>query len=185
MKRLARARLFLLVALLVSLMTPVVAVAAPSSSPATSAPTTPAPTVTTTIANLMDAGQRFDGQEVTIEGEVVGDILAADGDHKWLMLQNDGATISVLVDEDEVSKIARLGRYNQVGTRIEVSGVFRVDCPDHDGLTDLHATRVVVLDEGHEIESAFDLRKLEFGGVLIVVGLCLLVLHWRLRERTR
>jgi hypothetical protein len=133
----------------------------------------------------MDAGQRFDGQEVTIEGEVVGDILAADGGHKWLMLQNGGATISVLVDEDEVFKITHLGRYNQVGTRIEVSGVFYVDCPEHDGLTDVHATRVVVLDEGFEIESSFDVRQLEFGGVLVVVGLCLLLLHWRLRERTR
>jgi hypothetical protein len=31
----------------------------------------------------------------------------------------------------------------------------------------------------------FDVRKFEIGALLVVVGLCLLVLHWRLRERTR
>jgi hypothetical protein len=28
-------------------------------------------------------------------------------------------------------------------------------------------------------------RELEIGGLLVLIGLCLLVLHWRLRERTR
>jgi hypothetical protein len=139
----------------------------------------------TTIVGLTNAGQQLDGQNVTFQGEVVGDILNAERGYRWLMLQDGGATISVLVAEQEVAKVTHLGRYGQVGTRLEITGTFRVDCPDHDGLTDVHANRVVVIDEGYETESGFVVRELEIGGLLVLVGLCLLVLHWRLRERTR
>jgi hypothetical protein len=161
--------LLVLVTLFTVLMTPAVASAEPN----------------TTIVGLTNAGQQLDGQEVTIQGEVVGDILFADGDHKWLMLQDGGASISVLVDEQEVSKVTHLGRYDQVGTRLEVTGEFQVDCADHDGLTDVHAARIIVIDEGIEVESHFDAREFQIGALLIIVGLCLTILHWRLRERTR
>ncbi|MDR0349926.1 MAG: hypothetical protein LBH64_00030 [Coriobacteriales bacterium] len=139
----------------------------------------------TTIVGLTNAGQQLEGQSVTFQGEVVGDILNAEEGYKWLMLQDGGASISVLVAEHEISKVTRLGRYGQIGTRLEVSGRFRTDCPDHDGLTDVHATKLVVIDEGSVSESRFVARELEVGALLIIVGLCLLVVHWRLRERTR
>jgi hypothetical protein len=139
----------------------------------------------TTIVGLTNAGQQLDGQDVTFQGEVVGDILNAEKGYKWLMLQDGGATISVLVAEHEVAKVTHLGRYGQVGTKLEISGEFQVDCSDHDGLTDVHANRVTVIDEGSKLESGFVARELQIGGLLVIVGLCLLVLHWRLRERTR
>jgi hypothetical protein len=139
----------------------------------------------TTIVGLVNAGQQLDGQEVAIQGEAVGDILAAEKGFRWLMLQDGGATISVLVSEADAAKVTRLGRYGQVGTRLEVTGTFHVDCADHDGLTDVHASAVKIIDEGVDVASRLDARKLEIGALLIVVGLCLLALHWRLRERTR
>jgi hypothetical protein len=139
----------------------------------------------TTIVGLTNASQQIDGQEVTIQGEVVGDILSAERGYKWLMLQDGGATISVLVAEHEVAKVTHLGRYGQVGTRLEVTGELQTDCADHDGLTDVHATKVVVIDEGSEVEHHPDPRTFQIGALLIIVGGCLLVLHWRLRERTR
>lgn len=146
---------------------------------------TPALAEATTIANLMRAGQYLDGREVIIRGEVVGDILSAGREHKWLLLQDDGVTISVLIANDEASKITHLGRYGQIGTQIEVTGIFHTDCGEHDGLTDLHASRVIVLEEGSEFESPFSMQKLQAGAVLIFVGLVLFILHWRLKERTR
>lgn len=160
------------VALFVALAAPSVALAEPN----------------TTIVGLVNATSQLDRQTVTVRGEVVGDALAAEGGHKWLMLQDGGAAISVLVDEDELDKVSYFGRYGQVGTTLEVSGEFQVDCAEHDGLTDLHAATVTVIDEGSKSAHAtetFDVRKLEVGVLLFIVGLCLVVLHWRLRERTR
>jgi hypothetical protein len=164
----ARAALVLLV-LLLTLMSPSVASAKPD----------------TTIVGLTNAGRQLDGQQVIIQGEVVGDILIAENGYRWLMLQDGGASISVHIAESELAKITHLGRYNQVGTRLEVLGEFHLDCAEHDGLTDVHAITVSVVSEGFEVASDFDVRKLQVGGLLVFISLCLLVLHWRLRERTR
>jgi hypothetical protein len=149
------------------------------------APTVASAEPNTTIVGLTNAGQQLDGQEVTIQGEAVGDILIADRNRRWLMLQDGGATISVLVSAEDAAKVTRLGRYGQVGTRLEVTGEFQAGCAEHDGLTDVHAVRVLVVDGGSVAEGHFNVRKLEGGALLAIVGLCLLVLHWRLRERTR
>jgi hypothetical protein len=157
------------VALLLPLLPPSIAQAEPNS----------------TIVGLTNAGQQLNGQEVVIQGEVVGDILVAEQGFRWLALQDGGATISVLVREEDAEKVVHLGRYDQVGTRLEVIGEFHVDCAEHDGLTDVHATEVLVIDEGSASDDSFDVRRLEIGALLLVVGACLLVIHWRLRERTR
>jgi hypothetical protein len=139
----------------------------------------------TTILGLSNAGSQLDGQKVTFEGEVVGDKISADSGHTWLTVEDGGASISVYVTDEEAERVTHLGRYDQRGTRLEITGMFELDCPDHDGLTDVHATRVVVLDAGETRSSVFDLTELKIGGGLVVFGCCLLLLHWRLRERTR
>ena len=139
----------------------------------------------TTILELSNTTEHGYKQNVTITGEVVGDILNAEPGYKWLLLQDGGATISVLVSDSDAEKVTHLGRYGQVGTQLEVSGEFKVDCEEHDGLTDIHATSVTVLNEGYYVVSFFDSNKLKLGAVLILVGVGLVFLHWRLRERTR
>jgi hypothetical protein len=139
----------------------------------------------TTIVGLTNAGQQIDGQTVTFEGEAIGDILNAGGETKWLLLQDGNASISVLISASDVERITYLGRYDQTGALIEVQGRFTENCDDHDGLTDVHATKITILDEGSMRETAFDIRELQIGALLIIIGACLYVLHWRLRERTR
>jgi hypothetical protein len=139
----------------------------------------------TTVTGLTNAGQQIDGQDVSFEGEVVGDILNAEPGFKWLLVRDGNDSLSVLIAADDAEKITHLGRYNETGTRIEVRGIFEIDCAEHDGQTDVHATKITVLDEGSLRESDFSARELEVGALLIVIGACLYVLHWRLRERTR
>jgi len=148
-------------------------------------PTTALAKPDTTILRLSNAGSLLDGQKVIFVGEAVGDKISADSGHTWLTLEDEGASISVYVTDEEAERVTHLGRYSERGTRLEITGVFEVDCPQHDGLTDVHATRVVVLDEGETLRSDFDYTELKIGGGLVVFGGCLLLLHWRLRERTR
>jgi uncharacterized protein YdeI (BOF family) len=173
----------MLAALLLLLLTapPSAAFAQPNANARMSSSTN----ASATIAQITDAGQLHDGSYVTFTGEVVGDILMADAGHRWLLLQDGEATISVYVDETDAAKVTHLGRYGQVGTRLEISGIFEVDCAQHDGLIDMHAAAVKVIDEGHDVSSSFNVRALQVGGLLVVVGIGLLLLQWRLRERTR
>jgi hypothetical protein len=139
----------------------------------------------TTIAGLTNAGQQLEGQTVIFDGEVVGDIINAENGFKWLLVQDGQASISVLVSSSDAERITHLGRYNQTGTLIEVQGRFETDCAEHDGLTDVHATKISIISAGETHEGAFNPRELQIGALLIIIGACLYILHWRLRERTR
>ena len=139
----------------------------------------------TTIRELNETTQR-QSKQVTVKGEAVGDILNAQQQgYKWLLLLDDESSISVFLTDEDAQKITWLGRYDQKGTILEISGEFHVDCDDHDGLTDIHATSVKVIEEGYKLESHFDGYKIGIGALLIVAGAALSILHWRLRERTR
>jgi hypothetical protein len=163
---------------------------ATSATPASSDPPPAArpaslPEPTSTITELVNAGASFDGQEVIFTGEAIGDIINAGEGYRWLTLEDDGASISVYVSAEDAASVSHLGRHNQLGTTLLVRGIFELDCEKHDGLVDVHASEVIVLDPGADIQSTFNLRELQVGGLLIVIAAGLFVVHWRLRERSR
>jgi hypothetical protein len=139
----------------------------------------------TTIDGLANAGPQLDGQEVSFVGEVIGDIINAEKGHCWLTLVDNNSTISVFVSAKDAALVSHLGRYGQRGTTLLVQGVFEQDCAEHDGLTDVHASAVFVVDPGAYLTTDFNVRELQFGGLLILVALCLGMLYWYLRERSR
>jgi len=147
------------------------------------APVFASPTIT--VTGLSNAGTVLDGQEVDFTGEAVGDIINADSGHKWLTIHDSGSSISVYVSDADAQKVTALGRYGQTGTTLEIVGVFHLACDQHDGLSDVHAASVTVINAGAPLEQHPNLRLLIFGGVLIIVGILLFILHNRLQERVR
>ena len=139
----------------------------------------------TSIAALSGAGTLMDGQKVDFRGEAVGDIINGEKGYKWLTLYDGGASISVYVSDEDALKVSSLGRYGQKGTRLEIQGVFNLACDTHEGLSDVHASSVKVLEAGGKQQSLLNMRQLQIGLLLVGIGVLLLLLHWRLRERTR
>lgn len=139
----------------------------------------------TSIAALSSAGTLMDGQKVDFTGEAVGDIVNGEKGYKWLTLYDGGSSVSVYVSDEDALKVSNLGRYGQKGTSLEISGVFNLACDIHEGLSDVHASRVKVLEAGESQPSQLNVRQLQIGLLLVGIGALLLLLHWRLRERTR
>jgi hypothetical protein len=155
------------------------------NSPTQAAGAVTSGTTTTTIASLSSAGTLLDGQKVDFVGEVVGDVIDGGSDNKWLTLYDAGASISVFVSDSDAQQVTNLGRYGRQGTKLEIRGVYRLACEEHQGLSDVHALTVKVFDEGGPVPSSLNIRQLQVGLLLVGIGLLLLLLHWRLRERTR
>jgi hypothetical protein len=147
--------------------------------------TIPLPTTETTVSELVNAGQEYDGDFVVFQGEAIGDIIDADEGMCWLAVEDEGDSISVYCSRVEAERITWLGRYGQVGDIVKVSGFFDVSCEQHQGLSDVHSTQITVLEVGHATPEPYDLRAFEVGGVLVVLGILLLLLYWYLRERER
>ena len=58
-------------------------------------------------------------------------------------------------------------------------------CTEHEGLTDLHADIVTVVDKGKHHEDEFDVNAFVPGAIATALGLALMGVFYYLRERQR
>lgn len=144
----------------------------------------------TAIADLDKADSYMDGQTVQITGEVVGDRINAgtDGAHSWLMIEAiDGsyAELAVYVPNAAADLVDTYGAYGRQGTVMQLRGTFNLSCPDHEGLSDLHAEHYAVVSKGSSAPDTLNVAKFVPGAVLLLIGGGLLLVFYRLRERQR
>lgn len=145
----------------------------------------------TSIGDLSAADAYFDGQTVQVTGEAIGDNLIADaeGKYRWITLiaQDTGtnATITVYMSADEASLVDTFGKYGATGTMLKVRGTYHLTCSDHEGLSDIHAEAVTVVQKGKVSPDEFDIMEFVPGAVVVVVGLGLLLAYYHIRERRR
>lgn len=142
----------------------------------------------TSITDLSTADTYYDKQTVQVTGEVVGDrITAGDGRHCWLQLASpsDSSTVSVYLTNESADKVDTYGAYGRKGTTLQVRGTFNLACPDHDGVSDLHAQVVTVTEKGKATPDEFDINAFFPGMVTVMIGLAMMVVFYLLRERQR
>lgn len=145
----------------------------------------------TSIAELSSADSFHDDQVVQVLGEAVGDVINAEGDpdHCWVTLQeleNSGNTvISVFMRHDQANSIDQFGRYGVKGSTVQVRGVYHLDCPEHQGLSDIHADEVAIIEQG-SVEPEPINTALALAGVLFfVASLALFALYQRKRNEAK
>lgn len=144
----------------------------------------------TLIADLATADSYLNNQTVQVVGEAVGDRITAEFDsaYCWVALQSLDAPysqISVYMTRTQADPIDVFGVYGARGTTLQVRGTFHLACPDHQGLTDLHADSVTVVQKGEVIEQRLNVARFIPGIVLTAVGLLLIYAFKRVRERRR
>lgn len=147
----------------------------------------------TSIAALGNADAYYDNQTVQVVGEVIGDAINADwdGSHKWVTLfEKDGktgqtATVSVFMTSETAARIDTFGAYGKTGTTLQVRGTFHLVCPEHEGLSDLHASHVSIVRKGTVKPDELDPKAFVPGAVCLAVGLLVMFAYYRLRERQR
>ena len=150
---------------------------------------------TVSIEDLINNMAEYDGQEVVIEGEAIGDVMRR-GSHAWITVNDDAYSersieegagfagysnigIGVWLEAGEAEPIRHLGSYKTRGDMVKVYGTFHRACAEHGEGTDIHATRLMVVESGHEIRHPFDWSKLLL--VLILSMACAAL--WLLRLR--
>jgi len=149
-------------------------------------------------AELLNEWERYDGREVIFRGEAIGDIMRR-GDYAWITVNDDSYSrearleagqlrggnsgMGVWLPVEEADKIETLGRYGTIGDLVEVRGVFNANCREHGGDFDIHASSLVVIEPGRELDSSPD-TALYLAAVFAFVFL-LLTLIPVLRRRAR
>lgn len=144
----------------------------------------------TAISDLQDADSYLNDQTVQVTGEVVGDRIRAEFDsgYCWIVLQGSDkghSEIPVFMSLDATAVIDTYGAYGRKGTTLQVRGTFHLICPEHEGLTDLHADAVTFVEKGSVSEQPFDIGDFMPGLVLVAIGFIMLFVFHQMREGQR
>lgn len=145
------------------------------------------------IADLAGADSYYDGQRVQITGEAVGEAIVplrslgreSSMVRVTLYEASSGASITVCMTASDAAKIKTYGAYGKTGSILRVDGVFNLTCHEHEGESDIHAETVTVVSQGSVSPDEFDVKAFIPGLAALAVGLVLIVVFWRLKERSR
>ena len=138
---------------------------------------------TVPITRLVNDKNRYDGQEITIEGEVVGDIMER-STGVWLNVDDGTECIGVWVPTGIMPTMEHVGGYTTQGDIIKVEGIFYRACRAHGGETDIHASGVTRVHPGYPLAHPLSSEKIRWTLALLFCAVAVIVVHWW-RRRSR
>lgn len=126
------------------------------------------------INDLIESGKELDKSNITISGEAIGEALGR-GDYTWLNINDTTNAIGVYMSTDDANKVKTYGGFNEKGDIIEVKGIFNRACKEHGGDMDIHASKVIIKEEGKQIVNNIDFNKIFLllisSAILLVVAM--------------
>ena len=143
------------------------------------------------IVDLAAADSYYDNQIVQVLGEVVGDRIfeTADLTHCWITL--DAPTteldevIAVYMTAESAQMIDTYGKYKTRGTMLQVRGVYHLACSEHQGISDIHADYVSVVQPGVTMDDTLEFASFLPGIIVLACAGALVLVYRRLREKER
>ena len=144
----------------------------------------------TSIDDLAGADAYFDGQTVQVVGETIGDKINADmtGQFCWITLASEDTlnnTISIYMSHEAAKSIDLYGRYGSTGTILQVQGTYHLACSEHEGISDIHAEHVNVVEKGKVAKASFDINAFIPGAIVVAIGVVMIIVYGALKERQR
>jgi hypothetical protein len=102
------------------------------------------------INDLIENAKELDDQEVTIQGEAIGECLER-GDDCWININDGTNAIGIWLSKDAAAKVTNYGNYQGIGDVVQVSGIFHRACKEHGGEADFHVETIIVAEKGYDI----------------------------------
>lgn len=137
----------------------------------------------TDINSLIEDARKYDGQQVTVRGEAIGEVLVR-GDYAWINIHDGTNAIGVWMTGEEASKVTTYGNYKHKGDYLVVSGIFNRADPEHGGEADLHSISLAVSEKGFSVPEVVSPVKLLSAAVLTLSALIFAGLFLRHRFQT-
>lgn len=123
-------------------------------------------------SDLINNARQYDGQEVTYQGEAIGDVMVR-GKYAWVNLNDTKTAIGVWMPAELARRITYTGSYKVKGDIIEVVGQFHRACADHGGDLDIHAKSLRIIKKGTYSEELISLLKVKVAIAFLIICLTL------------
>jgi hypothetical protein len=138
------------------------------------------------VADLLEAGAAYEGEVVTVEGELVGDYGWRRDGTMWTQLNDDSYALEPLVDggpqtggnigigvrmsRDDAEGLDPPGGYRLRGPLVRLTGVWQHHDPDRGGESYLDVVSVVVVEPGRRLEEGPDWVVFILGSALTLTA---------------
>jgi len=130
-------------------------------------------------ASLIEQAKALNGQEVSYQGEVIGDIMPRHG-HYWINVLNNGTAVGIWITAEQRAVIGLAGRYGIQGDEVKIIGQFNRACSEHGGDLDIHAHPIEIVSKGYYIPQKLNITRLIIAaGFFILAAGCLIILMKR------
>jgi hypothetical protein len=143
------------------------------------------PSSEVTTSDLIRSGDEWAGEEVTVEGELVGDYGFRDDGWMWTQLNGDpyvtepiaqggpavggNSGIGIRMPATLGEGLDAPGRYGARGPIIRATGVWKWHDPERHGESYLEVESYEVVERGSHLEHEADWRTIAVGTILIVL----------------
>jgi opacity protein-like surface antigen len=151
------------------------------------------------VVVLVEDGASFDGQTVTVTGELIGDYGSRRDGTTWTQLNQDsyaqspvsegGALsgsnvgIGVRIPTELMVGLDNPGRYRMVGPTVQVTGTWRFHDPQRSGESFLDVTTLVTVEAGRALTESPNWVSYGVGGLLILGSVLALGARTRARRQ--
>lgn len=136
----------------------------------------------TKINDLIENAKMLDGQELVIEGEVIGEDMDR-GDYSWVNINDSSNAIGIWLSTAEADKIEFYGNYKNIGDTVTVTGVFYRACKEHGGEADFHARSFEIEEKGYSVDIPISIPKLIAAAALSAIAILLFIAFKRIKSR--
>jgi hypothetical protein len=136
----------------------------------------------TTLNDLIENAKKFNGQEVVISGEAIGECLER-GAYCWVNINDGTNDIGLWMTKEDAGRILTYGNYRNKGDIIQITGVFFRACKEHGGEADVHVSSLVVEKEGYPVIKTIPAAKIISAILLVPVALLILLVVLRINNK--
>lgn len=133
--------------------------------------------IVTRVGVLVSVNRALNDNQVSFDGEAVGDIVRADDGHMWVNAMGAAkSVIGVYATNEQAALVNETGDYHTKGSTLKITGTYHIACPEHQGELDVHASNIEVTANGtpttHRISSMRSQVALVFcfaAGIILVI----------------
>ncbi|MGL6174389.1 MAG: hypothetical protein ACRC1P_07245 [Cellulosilyticaceae bacterium] len=133
------------------------------------------------IGTLIEKANEFDKNKVTINAEVIGDVLER-GEYAWINVNDGTGAIGIYIKAEDIDKIKHTGKYQYLGDTIKVEGIFYHAFAEQSGDMAIKADKIEVIEIGGENKQPIHVYKWVLAGVLLPVAGALYGINKRLNQ---
>jgi hypothetical protein len=135
-----------------------------------------------TAADVVALSPDRDGEQVTLSGEAIGDVMRATTGGVWVNVLSGGTAVGVWTTAESAAAIQTLGDHKHTGDTVLVTGTFNFACDLHGGDLDVHADSFEVVERGGPRDLVVEWWKVGAAALIGLVALLLAILYRRRPE---